>query len=70
MVFRITPRALGNFAVTARNTLARVDHGIMLGGKLLHAVKDHIPDSKTARAASKASTSYAQIREKVMEGVK
>ena len=70
MVFRITPRALGNFAVTARNTLARVDHGIMLGSKVLHAVKDHIPDSKVARAASKASTSYAQIREKVMEGVK
>ena len=70
MVFRITPRALGNFAVTARNTLSRVDHGIVLGGKILHTLKDHLPDSKVARAASKATTGYAEIREKVMQGVK
>ena len=70
MVFRITPRALGSFAVQAKNTLSRVDHGIVLAGRVLHAVKDHAPNSKLVQAASKATTSYGQIREKVLAGGK
>ena len=69
-MFRITPQRLGNFAVQAKHTLSRIDHAFMLGGRVAHMLHEHAPSNRLTKAAAKGATSYAQIREKVLEGGK
>ena len=54
----------------AKHTLSRIDHAFMLGGRVAHMLHEHAPSNRLTKAAAKGATSYAQIREKVLEGGK
>jgi hypothetical protein len=71
MPLRWTPiQRIGQFTSSVRHGIGRVDKAIHLGGRIFHAVKEHLPPSKLKHAAERGLSDYEAVRQKVrMAGV-
>ena len=63
----MTPHKLGQLACRTKQALSGIDRGIRTAGRVYHAVKEMVPDSKMKRAAEKGLSDYESIREKVRQ---
>ena len=64
-IFHVTPHRIGQLVGHARHMIGNVDKGVRMTGRVFHAVKENIPDSKIKRAAERGLSEYEAVREKI-----